>query len=79
MTDSNPEKILETIFDKASSATKKPFIKDDEITRRVDYVCKCTSNRAGVRLLMSCLLGKIVNPKVDPRKPYTKIGASYNC
>lgn len=75
MTDSNPEKILETIFDKASSATKKPFIKDDEITRRVDYVCKCTSNRAGVRLLMSCLLGKIVNPKVDPRKPYTEIGS----
>jgi hypothetical protein len=32
------------------------------------------SNRAGVRLLMSCLLGKLDNPHVDPRKPYTEIG-----
>ena len=32
------------------------------------------SNRAGVRLLMSCLLGKLDKPNVDPRKPYTEIG-----
>lgn len=31
------------------------------------------SNRAGVRLLMSCLLAKIDDPAVDVRKPYTQI------
>jgi len=34
------------------------------------------NNRAGVRLLMSCLLGKLDKPNVDPRKPYTEIGGA---
>jgi len=34
------------------------------------------SNRAGARLLMACLLGKLHRPDVDPRKPYTEIGSA---
>ena len=34
----------------------------------------CLGNRAGVRLLMSCMLAKIDDPSVDARQPYTKIG-----
>lgn len=55
-------------------AIEDSVITDGTIQDRVDYICRCTSNRAGVRLLMSCLLGKLDNPQVDPRKPYTEIG-----
>ncbi|MDR0457663.1 MAG: hypothetical protein LBH10_01330, partial [Burkholderiaceae bacterium] len=48
-------------------------INDTVIRERVDYVCLCPSNRACVRLLMACLLGKLDKPDVDPRKPYTEI------
>ncbi len=41
---------------------------------RLHFVCRNLQNRAGVRLLMACLLAKIHNPDVDIRKPYTKIG-----
>lgn len=40
----------------------------------VEYVCRNIQNRAGVRLLMACLLAKIHNPTVDVRRPYTEIG-----
>ena len=41
----------------------------------MEYVCRNIQNRAGVRLLLACLLAKIHNPAVDVRKPYTEIGA----
>ncbi len=71
-----PEQILEAIHDRAATTPKKTVITNAEIRQRVDYVCRCMSNRAGVRLLMSCLLGKLHNPGVDPRKPYTEIGGN---
>lgn len=71
---SNPELILQNIYNKASANLKKSVITNTAIRERVDYVCRCMSNRAGVRLLMSCLLGKLDNANVDPRKPYTEIG-----
>jgi hypothetical protein len=70
-----PNRILQTVYDKAAATLAKTVIADASIRERVDYVCRCLSNRAGVRLLMSCLLGKLENPEVDPRKPYTEIGA----
>ena len=69
-----PEEILSDIYDRAKSGEKKTVIANEEIRERVDYVCRCMSNRAGVRLLMSCLLAKLDDPTVDPRKPYTEIG-----
>lgn len=71
-----PEEILQDIYEKAISALSSSVIADPAIRERVEYVCHCMSNRAGVRLLMSCLLGKLDKPNVDPRKPYTEIGGS---
>ncbi|MBN1516738.1 restriction endonuclease, SacI family [Candidatus Sumerlaeota bacterium] len=74
MTQPTPDQILENIYQCAAATLEQTVIEDDDIRERVDYVCRCLSNRAGVRLLMSCLLGKIHRPEVDPRKPYTEIG-----
>lgn len=70
-----PDEILKTIYDQASAATKT-VITDKAIRERVEYVALNTSNRAGVRLLMSCMLGKLHQPHVDPRNPYTEIGGA---
>jgi hypothetical protein len=74
MTQLTPDQILEDIYKKAAKNLGNTVIRDAEIRERVDFVCRCMSNRAGVRLLMSCLLGKLDNANVDPRKPYTEIG-----
>lgn len=74
MTQPTPDQILESIYERAAKTLERTVIEDNDIRERVDYVCRCLSNRAGVRLLMSCLLGKIHRPEVDPRKPYTEIG-----
>jgi len=71
-----PAQLLEGIYERSLATLEKSVISDAEIRERVDYICRCMSNRAGVRLLMSCLLGKLDNPKVDPRKPYTEIGGA---
>lgn len=71
-----PEQILQDIHDRASATIDATVIADPAIRECVDYVCRCMSNRAGVRLLMSCLLAKIHHPSVDPRKPYTEIGGN---
>lgn len=69
-----PDEILHGIHERAVATLNTTVIKNQTIRERVDYVCRCMSNRAGVRLLMSCLLGKLDKPNVDPRKPYTEIG-----
>lgn len=71
-----PKKILKEIYDRAVITLPISVITDENIRERVEHICRCTSNRAGVRLLMSCLLGKLDNPTVDPRKPYTEIGGT---
>lgn len=69
------ERILDGLL-KNASASAETVIGDAAMRGRVDYVCRCLSNRAGVRLLMSCLLAKLDVPSVDPRKPYTEIGTA---
>jgi hypothetical protein len=69
-----PDEILHGIHERAAATLNTTAIPNPIIRERVDYVCRCISNRAGVRLLMSCLLGKLDKPNVDPRKPYTEIG-----
>lgn len=71
-----PEEILQGIQQRAEATLSATVIADLKIRERVDYVCRYMSNRAGVRLLMSCLLGKLDRPNVDPRKPYTEIGGT---
>lgn len=71
-----PKEILQAIYDRANETPGKTVVEDALIRSRIDYVCRCMSNRAGVRLLMSAMLAKLHNPKLDPRKPYTEIGTA---
>jgi DNA adenine methylase len=66
--------LLEASLKRARKNLGHSFIRDEEIAARVISVVNCPSNRAGVRLIMSCLLAKEHRPEIDPRKPYTKIG-----
>lgn len=70
----DPSQILNRALARASANLSKPLVKDKGVRERTEYVCRCLRNRAGVRLLMACLLAKIDRPEVDPRKPYTEIG-----
>ncbi len=70
------EDILDEILKLAESNLDKREVKGAQIYDRLIYVCRCMSNRACVRLLMACLLAKIDNPSIDPRKPYTEINTS---
>lgn len=71
---SEPARILDAAFRRANLDLKAAIIADTQIGRRAEYVSKNLSNRAPVRLLMSCLLAKLHIPTVDVRKPYTQIG-----
>ncbi len=66
--------ILEQLLTQAASQPSRSSVITNETEDKVDFVCRCLSNRATVRLLMACLLAKIQRPEVDPRKPYTEIG-----
>ncbi len=72
----NPSEILEGLLKQAESTLDKPFVQDTDALGRIEYVCRCLGNRAGVRLLMACMLAKVHQPNVDPRQPYTEIGGS---
>ena len=69
-----PEDILRGIYERAEAAAlvDKSVIPDIYIRERAAYVCHCTSNRAGVRLLMSCLLGKLDKPALTRANPILK-------
>lgn len=69
----NPGDVLEQLLEQVAANPSAPRIADENMKSRVEYLCHC-SNRAGVRLVMACALAKIVNPTIDPRKPYTQIG-----
>jgi hypothetical protein len=69
-----PEEHLNRVLAKAVKLGPQPAVKNVQLREKIDFVCRCLSNRAGVRLLMSCMLAKLDRPQVDPRKPYTEIG-----
>lgn len=75
MTQSSPARILDNIYEKASVDIENTAISDAKIQQRIEFVCRCLSNRSGVRLLFACLLAKLHRKEVDPRKPYTEIGS----
>ena len=59
--------ILEKLYNSAGKRLKSRAISDLTVFQKVDYVARCSTNRAAVRLLMSCLLAKTHQPKVDVR------------
>lgn len=72
MNKKTPTEILEQLYQQANGNVSKSVVK---VTTKetVEFVCRCNANKAPIRFLMSCLLAKIHNPKVDIRKPYTEI------
>lgn len=70
----SPSGILDLAYQRTVENINISFIEDTSIVENVEYVCRNLQNRAGVRLLMACLLAKIHRPEVDIRKPYTEIG-----
>lgn len=72
----SPHDILEELLVTAASLISRSAIITNEIEDRIEFVARCISNRATIRLLMACLLAKIHRPDIDPRKPYTEIGGT---
>ncbi len=65
--------ILEKLYKEAEQSLTNRSVFDSALFQKIDYVARCSTNRAAVRLLMSCLLAKIHKPEIDIRKPYTEI------
>lgn len=68
-----PVDILDVAYKRASTHMTEPLVHDVDIVKKVDFVCHNIQNRAGVRLLLACLLAKVHKPEIDIRKPYTQI------
>ncbi len=71
-----PNQILEDALQRARTLGSQPVIEDAEMLTRVEFVARCLSNRAGIRMLITCALAKLHRPEVDIRKPYTEIGGA---
>lgn len=71
-----PADILTLALQRAVANLQRPIVTNSGIRQRAEYVSRNLRNRAGVRLLTSCLLAKIHNPAFDVRKPYTQIGGA---
>jgi hypothetical protein len=67
--------LLDEMFAEADKSIDTPSIPKGAIADRIEFVSNCLANRAGVRLILSCMLAKIHNPSVDPREPITEIGS----
>ena len=73
---SHPSEILDRLLTRATADLSTSVVREKAIQQRIEYVCRQTSNRACVRLLLACSLAKLDRPSVDPRKPYTEIGTA---
>lgn len=71
-----PTELLEKIYLKAFSNLTKSAVKHANTREKIEFICRCNSNKAPIRFLMSCLLAKSHNSNVDIRKPYTEIEGS---
>lgn len=71
-----PTELLEKIYLKAFSNLTKSAVKHANTRDKIEFICRCNSNKAPIRFLMSCLLAKSHNSNVDIRKPYTEIEGS---
>ena len=73
VTPQTPEQILQDIYDRAAATLEESVVTDKTTRERVDYVCRCMSNRAGVRLLMSCLWGNWIIRKLTRANPTPRL------
>ncbi len=68
-----PAEILAVAAKDVLADVATPRIANTQIATAIDFVCRNIQNRAGVRLLLACVLAKVHNSEVDVRKPYTEI------
>jgi len=68
-----PLTILEDLYKVASENLTNTAVNHTTTRTLIETICRCNTNKAPIRFLMSCILAKICNPKVDIRKPYTEI------
>lgn len=69
------ERILESAYRSAIKANHgQSFVSDSDIASKVMSVCQCTTNKAPIRYLMTALLAKTDNKRIDTRQPYPKLG-----
>lgn len=69
-----PDEILEAAYQQAVANIGSSVIENQQVIEYITVISQNIRNRAGVRLVMSCLLAKLHNPDIDVRKPYTEIG-----
>jgi len=72
MNDIDPLEILEKLYRRANKKLTVRFVAE-AVKDKLEFICRCNSNKAPIRFLLSCLLAKIHNPGIDVRKPYTEI------
>jgi len=73
MKENTPDFILEKIYSQAYDAPHDSIVHHNNTKENIEFVCRCNSNKAPIRFLLSCLLAKLHNQNVDIRKPYTEI------
>ena len=75
MVSESPAQILDRLYASVNGTLTASRVYYGIAAANIEYVVRCASNRAGVRLLMSCMLAKVDNSEIDPREPYTEIGS----
>jgi DNA adenine methylase len=72
----NKQNILEKLYNQANEDLNCSSVRSKDTEAKIELICRCGSNKAPIRFLMSCLLAKIDRPDVDIRKPYTEIAGN---
>ncbi|TSA24389.1 restriction endonuclease, SacI family [bacterium] len=60
-------------YNEIISRIETTYITNDQEVTLVEDICRCNSNKAPIRFMLSCLYAKLDNNQVDIRKPYTEI------
>lgn len=67
------QQILDAAYQRATTDLLTSLVSDAVIRDRIEKVSRNLTNRALVRLVLTCSLAKALNPQIDARKPYTEI------
>jgi hypothetical protein len=70
----NPHELLEKYFAQANDKFSPALPDNSPFAEKIDFICRCSINKAPIRFMLACLLAKIHRPELDIRKPYTEIG-----
>jgi len=71
----NPDEIIDKFYTETLENIDSSFL-NTKTSKKVEFVCRCITNRSPIRFLLSCLIAKIHKSEIDIRKPYTEIGGN---